>query len=388
MYGFSKFASGVLGSRTSPRLLLAGGLMATALMNVAFGFSTSMIWFTVFWSINGMLQGVGAPGCARILTAWFSSKERGTYWGMWNVAHNMGGFLAPIIAGTAAKMYGWQWGLWAPGTIGLVMGLLILLGVKDSPESVGFAPVDGGSKAEDKPDDAAQEASSKDDEKDQKKESLVDLLVNDCLKNPFVVGLAITYFFVYVVRQGITSWFVFYLLQVKDVVDPGAAAFRVSGLELGGLLGSLLAGRLSDFLISRAKPGEGTVGKRIQVVIAYTIGVAAMLAAFAATPASMGAMQWFTVFMIGFFLYGPQMMIGLCGAELVRPDSVGASQGFLGWVAYLGAANAGIPLAMIVQNMGWGAYFTTLMAACGVACLLMAPMVNAMSYNQKKALNA
>ena len=30
------------------------------------------------------------------------------------------------------------------------------------------------------------------------------------------------------------------------------------------------------------------------------------------------------------------MMIGLCGAELVRPESVGASQGFLGWVAYLG----------------------------------------------------
>jgi sugar phosphate permease len=39
--------------------------------------------------------------------------------------------------------------------------------------------------------------------------------------------------------------------------------------------------------------------------------------------------------------YGPQMLIGLCGAELVGPDSVGASEGFLGWVAYLGAANAG-----------------------------------------------
>ena len=380
----SKFVSGVLGSRTSPRLLLAGGLMATAAMNIAFGFSASMIWFSIFWSINGMLQGLGAPGCARILTSWFSSKERGTYWGMWNVAHNMGGFLAPIIAGTAAKMYGWQWGLWAPGAIGVAMGLLILMGVKDSPESVGFDPVDVGASAATKSKD--EDGSDETGEATPEKESLVDLLINDCLKNPFVVGLAITYFFVYVVRQGITSWFVFYLLQVKDVVDPGAAAFRVSGLELGGLLGSLLAGRLSDYLISRAKPGEGTVGKRIQVVIAYTVGIAAMLAAFAATPASMGAMQWFTVFMIGFFLYGPQMMIGLCGAELVRPDSVGASQGFLGWVAYLGAANAGIPLAMIVQNMGWGAYFTTLMAACGVACLLMAPMMNAMSYNQKLAL--
>lgn len=36
-----------------------------------------------------------------------------------------------------------------------------------------------------------------------------------------------------------------------------------------------------------------------------------------------------------------QMLIGLCGAELVGPDSVGASEGFLGWIAYLGAANAG-----------------------------------------------
>lgn len=29
---------------------------------------------------------------------------------MWNIAHNLGGFLAPIVAGTAAKMYGWKWG--------------------------------------------------------------------------------------------------------------------------------------------------------------------------------------------------------------------------------------------------------------------------------------
>ena len=33
-------------------------------------------------------------------------------------------------------------------------------------------------------------------------------------RNPYVVGLALTYFFIYVVRQGVTSWFVFYLLQV------------------------------------------------------------------------------------------------------------------------------------------------------------------------------
>ncbi len=33
------------------------------------------------------------------------------------------------------------------------------------------------------------------------------------------------------------------------------------------------------------------------------------------------------VCLAGFFLYGPQMLIGLCGAELVGPESVGASEG-------------------------------------------------------------
>ena len=66
--------------------------MATAAVNVAFGAGTGMAWFCTFWALNGVLQGFGGPCCARILTSWFATKERGTYWGMWNIAHNLGGF--------------------------------------------------------------------------------------------------------------------------------------------------------------------------------------------------------------------------------------------------------------------------------------------------------
>jgi hypothetical protein len=52
----------------------------------------------------------------------------------------------------------------------------------------------------------------------------------------------------------------------------------VSGLELGGLAGSVVAGRLSDWLISRAKGKGGNVGKRVQVVMAYTVGLMGGLA--------------------------------------------------------------------------------------------------------------
>lgn len=44
------------------------------------------------------------------------------------------------------------------------------------------------------------------------------------------------------------------------------AAVRVSGLELGGLVGSLIAGRWSDAMIRNDKSGKGgNVGKRVQV---------------------------------------------------------------------------------------------------------------------------
>jgi sugar phosphate permease len=376
-YGFSKFVSGVLGSMMSASKLLGLGLICTGLINVFFGFGSSLTWFCTLWAMNGILQGVGGPCCARILTSWFATEERGTYWGMWNIAHNLGGFMAPLLAGSAASTLGWQWGMWAPGVIGLVVGCVLILGVKESPVSAGYSPVEEEEEA----------VATKEDGETvvpESKQSIKEILFNNVLRNPFIWGMAFTYFFIYVIRQGVTSWFVFYMLQEKGAMDAGIAAQRVSGLELGGLLGSLLAGRLSDMYIARSKGKGGVVGKRVQVVMAYTVGVALMLILFRGVPASWPAAQWGCVFMIGFFLYGPQMLIGLCGAELVGPASVGASEGFLGWIAYLGAANAGVPLSIIVRDFGWNAYFTTLLCACAGALLLLAPMTNLKSHVQRQ----
>ena len=51
------------------------------------------------------------------------------------------------LAGTAARNYGWRWGMWAPGAIGLVMGVLVLFLCKDSPESMGYPPIESIEKA-------------------------------------------------------------------------------------------------------------------------------------------------------------------------------------------------------------------------------------------------
>lgn len=358
--------------------MLGGGLVATGLVNILFGASSTLPMFCFLWAVNGILQGFGAPSCAKILTSWFATKERGTYWGMWNIAHNLGGFAAPILAGSAARTFGWNWGLWAPGLVAILIGLGIILSLKDSPEDRGFMPVELTVESN-RVKTGAQNSVER--------LSLFENLIQNVLSNPFIWGLAFTYFCVYVVRQGITSWSVFYLIKEKGVVDAGSAAVRVSGLELGGLLGSLVAGRISDFYIAASKAG-GAVGKRIQVVIAYMIGVAGMLLAFKAVPPGLTITQALIVFFIGFFLYGPQMLIGLCGAEIVGRRSVGASEGFLGWIAYLGAANAGVPLSLLVQQYGWNAFFAALLLACTLGVFLLAPITGAQSHVQRSQASA
>lgn len=196
-YGCSKFVSGVVGDVLSPSVMLGGGLIATGLVNIAFGASSTLPLFCMLWAINGILQGFGAPSCAKILTSWFAAKERGTYWGMWNIAHNLGGFAAPILAGTAARTLGWSWGLWAPGIIALVFGSVILLTLKDSPEDRGFGPVEQTKQVVVDPAKSA----SENEQAVEKQPSLLQNLFQNVLSNPFIWGLAFTYFCVYVVRQ-------------------------------------------------------------------------------------------------------------------------------------------------------------------------------------------
>jgi len=86
--------------------------------------------------------------------------------------------------------------------------------LKDSPEARGYEPVE----------ELRVGTLSETVDKDSGEESLLDNLFQNVLSNPFIWGLAFTYFCVYVVRQGITSWSVFYLIKEKGVIDAGAAA--------------------------------------------------------------------------------------------------------------------------------------------------------------------
>lgn len=65
--------------------------------------------------------------------------------------------------------------------------LPLLLCSKDKPEDLGFPPVEP--------------VAAKPKGQEKEKPNVLKQLVNNVLKNPFIWGMALTYFFIYIVRQ-------------------------------------------------------------------------------------------------------------------------------------------------------------------------------------------
>jgi len=80
------------------------------------------------------------------------------------------------------------------------------------------------------------------------------------------------------------------------------------------------------------------------------------------------------LFLFGFTIFGPQMLIGLAAAELSHKKAAATATGFAGCFAYLGAAMAGGPLGALVKAEGWGSYLTTLFICATLGTLIVLPL--------------
>lgn len=355
-YGLSKFASGVIGDRVNPRYMMAIGLMLTGVCNILFGLSSSIFFFALFWGLNGWFQGFGWPPCARFLTQWYSHSERGAWWSTWNVSHNVGGFLIPWIAGFALYYFGWRYAMFIPGVLCILVGLFLINRLRDTPQSIGLPSI------EKFRNDYVDKAES---EKEAQKElTTKTIFVEYILKNPYIWLLAVAYFFVYVVRTGINDWTALYLVESKGYSSIGANGC-VSLFEVGGFFGSLAAGWSSDRLFK---------AKRGPVNVLFSCGMLISIALFWIIPQGYILLDSIVMFVIGFSIFGPQMMIGMAAAELSHKKAVATSTGFIGLFAYTGSSFAGYPLGALTQSLGWEGFYWALLISCVVSIVLLLPL--------------
>ena len=145
-YALSKFLMGSVSDRSNARVFLPLGLVLAALSMMfmavpieLFGASTtSIVIMAVLNFLVGWFNGMGWPPCGRVMTHWFSVKERGTKMSIWNCAHNVGGALiGPMAAGGLVWFGSWQAGtFWFPAVVALIIVVIAYSLIRDTPQSL------------------------------------------------------------------------------------------------------------------------------------------------------------------------------------------------------------------------------------------------------------
>lgn len=369
-YGVGKFVNGVLADGSDVRKFLPTALIMSAIANLLFLISalvvkpghiffglpsgTILLWlFAFFWGANGWFQSAGFPAVAKSLTYWYSNSERGTKWSLWSCSHQTGTFLSVIVSGYLVAHYGWKMAFAVPSVLAILVALWLINRLRDRPQSLGLPCVE---RFRDEP------VSQTGEEVDNR--TYGQIFKENILFNRTLWLLAIAYIFVYVIRFGCEDWMVKYLTEAKgDSLD--LAAMKLSALPLFGIVGTILAGVISDKIFK---------GQRAPVNLIYLVGVAISLILLKYNTIS--NLDFVLIALIGAFTYGPQMMIGgLCAVESSSKKVASAATGFTGSFGYLGAVLSATGTGMVVDSkFGWDGgiwYWVASAVICIVICFFL-----------------
>lgn len=349
-YGVGKFGMGAWSDRSNPRYFMALGLLLTALCNVLFGWMSSYPVHLALWTLNGLVQGMGWGPCGRSLGHWFSLKERGSVFAVWNIAHNVGGGVAGIVAAHSAARWGWRSAFHVPAALAVLCALYLVLRLRDTPQSEGLPPVEeykgGGMRP---------------DERRERELGTKELLEGYILRNKALWLVAAANFFVYIARYSLLDWGPTYLKEVKHAsLEQGG--YSTAAFEFAGVFSTLLMGWLSD------RVG----GRRGMVSLLCMIPVFCAFAAILATPPGLLWLDLSLFAVVGFFVYPPVMLLGVAGLDLTSKKAVGAAAGFIGLFGYLGRMAQGKAPGAIAQHMGWTPALYAVLGATLLAIALLA----------------
>ena len=141
-YAIGKFTNGFLADRSNINRFMTTGLLVTALVNLCLGFVHSFILFAILWGISGWFQSMGAASCVVGLSRWFTDKQRGSFYGFWSASHNIGEAMTFIIIASIVSAFGWWYGFFGAGLVGLAGALIAWRFFHDTPQSKGLPIVD------------------------------------------------------------------------------------------------------------------------------------------------------------------------------------------------------------------------------------------------------
>uniref|UniRef100_A0A3Q2X4P7 Solute carrier family 37 member 1 n=1 Tax=Haplochromis burtoni TaxID=8153 RepID=A0A3Q2X4P7_HAPBU len=130
-YAIGMYLSGIIGERLPIRLYLTVGMLASGVFTCLFGlgyiYNIHNLSFYIFVQVaNGLVQTTGWPSVVTCIGNWFGKGRRGLIMGLWNSHTSVGNILGSLIAGYWVSS-NWGMSFIVPGLIIIIMGVVCFL---------------------------------------------------------------------------------------------------------------------------------------------------------------------------------------------------------------------------------------------------------------------
>lgn len=388
IYGLSRFVNGMLVDRFSKRKIMTLGLLLTCTVNLIICFSPKLhgmlnlldgegkatlgLVYLIgsLWVLNGYLQGMGVPPCVSLLAHWVKPSELATKQSVWNVSHTVGAGIVVWLCGFLLSKFGyscWYLCFLVPAMLALIGVPVLWFGLKDDPSEVGLPPVD-------KMGDQAAQTTDGDNASEKIDNAKYKKIINKMVfANPFIWIIALSNFCVYVIRLTILDWGASFLTETKGMDIAEAGGLLATTEIIGGTLGTLLAGWISDrFFKSRAHR------------TCFFCIVFATISFFFFWKSDSLSLSFIFLVMSAFFIYGPQALYGVCASQQATKYAAGTGNGIIGIFGYLSSVISGVMFGSMVDAGGWDSVFPLAIVFGIAGAVLIGLMWNAPANGYEK----
>lgn len=381
IYGASRFVNGLLVDRFSQKKIMALGLLLTCIVNLLICFSPKLngvldlldaegkatlgLVYLIgsLWVLNGYLQGMGVPPCVSLMAHWIKPDELATKQSVWNVSHTFGAGIVVALCGFMLDRFGysaWYLCFLVPALIALLGVPVIWFGLKDDPSEVGLPPVEKMGKSLES---GQQEHNLLENIDGAKYKKIIGRMV---FANPYIWIIAFSNFCIYVIRLTILDWGSSFLTEEKGMDIAQAGGLLATTEIIGGTLGMLLAGWLSDKLFK----------SKAHRTCFFCI-VLATLSFFLFWKCESVAVSFICLVMSAFFIYGPQALYGVCASQQATKYAAGTGNGIIGIFGYASSVVSGVMFGAMAETGGWDSVFPVAIAFGAVGAIAIGIMWNA-----------
>ncbi|CAF97323.1 unnamed protein product, partial [Tetraodon nigroviridis] len=259
-YAIGMFFSGIFGERLPLRYYLSFGMLMSGLFTCLFGLGYywevhSLLFYAFIQVMNGLMQTTGWPAVVACVGNWFGKGKRGFIMGVWNSHTSVGNILGSLIAGAYVSS-AWGMSFIVPGLIIAATGVICFFFLVEKPEDVNCSPQHSLGETEPllqnlRSTEGMSNGSLATESVEVAEEHAEAISFVGALCIPGVVEFSLCLLFAKLVSYTFLYWLPLYISNVVHFHAKEAGDLSTL-FDVGGIVGGILAGLVSDYTGGRA----------------------------------------------------------------------------------------------------------------------------------------